>query len=296
MSQSSAEYDAFGPWIHEIRSKDEVPKLFREYPLDLASAAMTIKVPREIERRDANPSMDLYDVVLSVGPEQLTVLTRHDHRFDFRDVPYRDIQGITESVDLLDGRLVLSAEGGDVAVKYNASSNDVMTQLVELLRDRYLETPAPPQRASRSASLAGPPQVEQELQVLFRRVSHEGPLRTIGVQKRRVVMPVRASYLEQAVARAWPTALQSAIYALSPTELQVLHRGRPFRTGYRPIHTLARTLIPLERVTGLETAPSEQYSGVTAVRIRVSHLTHEFMADEAVADRVVSATRAAVRG
>ncbi|MCU0283424.1 MAG: hypothetical protein MUD13_05925 [Candidatus Nanopelagicales bacterium] len=296
MRKSTREYDAFGPWVYEIRTEDEIPKLYREFPLDLASAAMTIKVPREIERRDANPDMDLYDVVLSVGPDHVTVLTRQGHRFDFRDVPYRDLQGITESVDLLDGRLVLAAEGGDVRVKYNASSNDVMTQLVGLLRERYIEpAPAPPP-GTRSASVAGPPDVERELQVLFRRVSHEGPMRTAGVQRRHVVLPVRGSSIDRAVARAWPTALQSAIFILSATELQVLHRGRPYRTGFRPIHTLARTLLPLERVAGIETAPSERFAGVAHVRVRVGHVTHEFALDDPVADRVVAALRTAVRG
>jgi hypothetical protein len=296
MRRSTREYDAFGPWVYEIRTEDEIPKLFREFPLDLASAAMTIKVPRQIERRDANPDMDLYDVVLSLGPEQVTVLTRQGHRFDFRDVPYRDIQGITESVDLLDGRLVLAAEGGDVRIRYNASSNDVMTQLVGLLRERYTEPAATRAPGTRSASIAGPPDVERELQVLFRRVSHEGPMRTAGVQQRHVVLPVRGGYVDRAVARAWPTTLQSAVFVLTGTELQVLHRGRPFRTGFRPIHTLARTLVPLARVSGIEASPSERFAGVADVRVRVGHVTHEFSLADPVADRVVAALRTAVRG
>jgi hypothetical protein len=296
MRRSTREYDAFGPWVYEIHADDEIPKLFREFPLDLAAAAMTIKVPREIERRDANPEMDLYDVVLSLGPEQVTVLTRQGHRFDFRDIPYRDIQGIAESVDLLDGRLALIAEGGDVRVKYNASSNDVMTQLVGLIRERYVETPAAPPRGARSASVAGPPDVERELQVLFRRVSHEGPMRIAGVQKRHVVLPVGGTYLDRAVARAWPTTLQSAIVALSATELQLLHRGRPFRTGFRPIHTLARTLVPLERISGIETAPNQRFADVVDVVVRVGHVTHSCTLDEPVADRVLAALRSAVRG
>jgi hypothetical protein len=123
---STAEYDAFGPWIHEIQAEEDIPRLYRDYPLDLAHAALTIKIPRQIERRDATPSMDLYDALLSLGPDKLTVLTRRGHRYDFRDLPYPEIQGITSIVDLLDGRLLLSAEDDAVEIRFNASSSEII--------------------------------------------------------------------------------------------------------------------------------------------------------------------------
>ena len=71
---STAEYDGFGPWIYEIRTREEIPRLFSDYPLDLETAVLTIKVPRVIDRRDANPAMDLYDILLSLGPDKLNDL------------------------------------------------------------------------------------------------------------------------------------------------------------------------------------------------------------------------------
>ena len=291
---STAEYDAFGPWIDEIRSPEDVPKLFRDYPLDLSTAVLTIKVPREIERRDATPSMDLYDVVLSLGPEKLTVLTRRGHRYDFRDLPYSEVQGITTIVDLLDGRLVLSAEDGAINVKYNASSNEIIEHLVALLRERYL-TPQPEQGGAARPTVRVP-DVERELQVLHRRVCQEDRCHTIGVQRRHVVVPLDRSLVGRAVARAWPTTLQSAIFALGPDELQVLHRGRPFHTGFKPVHATARTLLPLARISGVETRPSPLHEGVTSLVVRVGRVSHEFAVDEDVADQIEDSIRAAVRG
>src|SRR5665647_2090229 len=129
---TTAEYDAFGPWIYEVRRPDEVPRLFRSHPLDLDHALLTVKVPREIERRVANPSMDLYDNLLSLGPESITVLSRRGREFDARTVRYGQIQGITEFVDLLDARVTLHDDDSPVVVRYNASSTDVMSQLVDL--------------------------------------------------------------------------------------------------------------------------------------------------------------------
>ncbi len=292
---TTAEYNAFGPWIYEIRSEEEIPRLFREYPLDLENAALTIKVPRPISRRDANPSMDLYDIVLSLGPDNVTILHRSGGTFDFRDIAYDEIQGITDFVDLLDGRLTLAAEAGEVTVKYNSSSNEIIAHLVQLIRDRYVVHSHEGSQGPPPASVKPAP-VERELGILHGRVNREGANRTIAVQERRLVTPLEASFVDRAVARAWPTTLQSAIFVLGTDELQVLHRGRPFQTGYKPVHALARTLLPLARVAGIETRRSQQYEGVSTLLVRIGHVSHEFSADNTIADAVLAEVRSAVRG
>jgi hypothetical protein len=290
---STAEYDAFGPWIHEIREEEEIPRLYRDYPIDLTHAALTIKIPRQIERRDATPSMDLYDALLSVGPEKLTVLTRRGRRYDFRDLPYPEIQGITSIVDLLDGHLVLSADDGAVDIRFNASSSEIVDHFVALLRERYL---TPQQQGAGRPPKIHPPDVERELQLLYRRACAEDRCHTIGVQRRHVVTPLDRSLVSRAVARAWPTTLQTSIFALGADELQVLHRGMPFHVGFKPVHATARTLLPLERIAGVETRPSPLHEGVTSLVVRVGRVPHEFAVDEDVADQVEGGIRAAVRG
>ncbi len=293
---TTAEFDAFGPWIYEIQSKEEIPRLFRDYPLDLEKAALTIKVPRDIPRREANPSMDLYDIILSLGPENLTVLRRSGTRYDFRDLPYREIQGITEFVDLLAGHLTLATDGGDVDVPFNASSSEIITHLVQLLRERYLtaggETHATMDRAGTSKA----PDVERELQLLYRRVGQGPGDRVLAVQHRRQLVARDASAIGRLVGRAWPTSVLSSVYVLSPHELQVLHRGRPYQTGYKPVRALARTLIPLERVTGVQSRPSSLYEGVTKILVRAGSVLHEFAVDTAIGEDLLHGLREAIRG
>lgn len=293
---STAEYDGFGPWIYEIRSREEVPRLFRDYPLDLENAVLTIKVPRVIERRDANPAMDLYDMLLSLGREKVTVLTRSGHEYSYRDVAYSEVQGITDSTDLLDGRLVLSADDGDVEVKFNASSVELIAHLVKLLRARYVTATAGAGPSDRESAGAQAPThgLETDLVNYCNRLAKEGPGGAVVVQKRHGVTAPSASLIEQVVARAWPTALQGSVHSLGQTEYQVVHRGRPFVTGFKPVHALARTLIPLERVTGIETNPHVKYAGVSSLVVRVGKVAHEFVLDQLAAEAAARALRGAV--
>lgn len=283
---TTAEYDAFGPWIYEIHSEEEIPRLFRGHGIDLDASLMTIKIPREIERRVANPSMDLYDMVVSLGRERVSVLTRRGRAVDSREVAYTGIQGITDLVDLLRGRLVLHAEDGPVEVQYNASSTDVVSHVVHVLRREYISGGSDARGAS-TDRVAIPKGVEDDLANLYRRVAREdGVGRTVGIQTRRAVLPVGASGVGRAVARAWPTTMQSAVVTVGAREIVVLHRGKPFATGHRPVQALARTTLPLERVVAVDVRSSQTYEGVSVLQVRVGRVTHEYFFDATAAPRV----------
>lgn len=292
---STAEYDAFGPWIYEIHSEEEIPRVFRGHPIDLGAALMTVKVPREIERREANPSMDLYDIVLSLGADLVTVLTRRGREVDTRTVAYHDIQGITELIDLLRGRLTLHVEGSPVVVPFNASSTDVIAHLVEVLRRQYVS--GAPVGPAAPGQPRVPHEVEDDLQNLYRRLFRQGGLgRTLAVQRRHLVTPIGSAGVGKAIARrVWPTTLQSTVIAAGDREIVVLHRAQPFVTGRRAVQSIAHTLLPLERVTGVEVRPSQTHEGVASLLIRVGAVTHEVALDAATAEQVAGDLRNVVR-
>lgn len=291
---STAEYDAFGPWIYEIHSREEIPRLFRDHPIDLDAALLTVKVPREIERREANPSMDLYDIVLSLGRGEVTVLTRRGREVDTRTLTYRDVQGITEVVEHLRGELTLHADAGPVVVPFNATSTDIIAHLVQLIRRNYLSEAAP-SAPTATVNPSVPREVGEGLQNLYRRLARDEAIgRTLAVQRRHLVTPVGASGVGKAIARVWPTALQNLVITLSEREIVILHRARHFVTGRRPEQSIAHTMLPLERVRGVEVRPSQAHEGVSALMIRVGEVAHEFPLDAATADTVAGELRSVV--
>jgi hypothetical protein len=140
---TTPEFDAFGPWIYEVRTADEVPPLYRAHPIDLEAARMVLKVPRPIERRNATPTMHLYDHLLVAGLDELTVLSRDGDTFGVRSVPYRRIGAAQLSVSLLDGRLRLAdatpGSGGELlALAFNGVSLGTVEGLVDLLLEQAL--------------------------------------------------------------------------------------------------------------------------------------------------------------
>ena len=62
-----SEYDAFGPWIYEVHNVDELPRLYQNAGIDPTTCSLVLKIPRNIERRDATPDMHLYDHLVSAA-------------------------------------------------------------------------------------------------------------------------------------------------------------------------------------------------------------------------------------
>lgn len=264
---TTAEYDAFSPWIYEVRSPEEVRSLFRSHHLDLETVRLTIKDPRTRDRRDANSSMALYDSLLSLGPDALTVLTRRGRDLVVRELAHDEIQGMTDVVDLLGGHLTLHADGSPVEVRLNGSPSEIVAHLVKVLRGLYAGAPAGavvpagPSPAGRHRSVSRAPDVEREMQNLYHRLSAEGDARIVEIQKKPVMAPADANAVRRAIARAWPTTPQSTVVMLDPRELQVLHQGRAFVTVFKPVHALGRTLIPMERVGAVDIRPGRPSRG-----------------------------------
>lgn len=287
MARTISEYDAFGPWIHEVHSPQDVPRLFRGHPIDFSSVDLVLKVPRDIPRRDADATMDLYDHLIIVGTDALTVLSREGSRYEIRRSTYDQIHAIQVSVDLLDGRFVLhTAEAGAEAaakaplvVRYNSSSQDAVDQLVEMLRERYLPSPDVPARGTRRS--AAPPLALLELGesdvalVTTQRalIAHDPAGTVLAVHHRRVVAPRADSATQGVVLRMthslWPMTLQAAVVCGDDRELQVVHRRNALVRGRRPVSSVARTIVPRSRIEAVTARDHDGYEGVRVVTLRL---------------------------
>jgi len=152
---STAEYDAFGPWILSVGTPDDVPRAFRGYPFDFSVAEFILKLPRDIARRDATPDMHLYDRMLVIDSSGLTVLSRIGDGFETTRIEPAAIGAVEHSIELLDGMLsVHGIDGTRVDVPYNGASRGVVAAVAKRLVD--LATEADPVLQVESAPGADP--------------------------------------------------------------------------------------------------------------------------------------------
>lgn len=132
--ERSKEYDAFGPWIYVINDEHPLPPLFAKYQSYMDEALLMFKIPRQIERRNANPNMHLYDSVVGIFETYLLVLDRVENSVKERCIQLRDVQAIKKTTNLLSGELALYTNSATVMIPYNTVSDDVMTRAAGLIR------------------------------------------------------------------------------------------------------------------------------------------------------------------
>lgn len=247
-----SEYDAFGPWIQEVHDVDDLPRLYRDAGIELAAQRLVLKLPRAIERRNATPDMHLYDHLIAVGAANLTILSRRGDIYDRADVPLRDITAITDSANLLDGHLTFSTvDGAVVDVAYNAADPKPVAGLVRLLRDVYLPDGVP----ADSFAVPGEPQLGvDDIGLLTAYASTremEPQMRLMCDVARRVVKrrPRRAT-------------LHASLWLADSRETQVLHRRDWFTYGNDKVISMARTVLPHERISQVRVVAHERYPDV----------------------------------
>ena len=128
------EFDAFGPWIYEIGEKHDFPPLFENYREITADAKMVFKIPRHIERRNANPDMNLYDAVVAIFEKKILLLSRNASDVIETHININDIKALRVTQCLLSGSLILYAENQTYTIDYNTVSQNIIKIAVDLIR------------------------------------------------------------------------------------------------------------------------------------------------------------------
>lgn len=282
--ETTPEFDAFGPWIYEVRTPDEVPPLYRAHTIDVEAARAVLKVPRPIERRDATPTMHLYDHLLVAGPDELTVLSRDGERYRERSVPYGRIGAAQVSVSLLDGRLRLvdatPGSGGELlSLAFNGVSLGAVEQLVDLLVAEALAHGGAGSAPSVAPSVApsgvragvwnvGGPDVA--LVVAYRELAERHPDLVRLADHARVPVARRStSRVARLLDRWWPVTLHAAVVAYAPGYVEVLHRRELLSPRGRPTHSIARSTLLTSAVTAVALTPHPAYTGAVACQVSV---------------------------
>lgn len=132
--KSTKEFDAFGPWVYEIGEEHELPPLFEKYRNIHDRALMMFKIPRQIERRNANPHMHLYDAVVAVFHNYVLLLYRFGDSVKEMRVNSNELQAIDITQALLSGKLKLYTDTRIFTISYNTVSQKIIDKAARIIR------------------------------------------------------------------------------------------------------------------------------------------------------------------
>jgi len=288
-----AEYDRFGPWIDEVVVPEDVPRLYRTFPLDLSATRVVLKVPRSIARRDATAGMDLYDHLVILERESLTLLSRHvamagarerqgeDPGYGVLTVALADVVAIRDDLNLLEGRLTVStAAGSSITVPYNGSAHDMASRLVNELRAAAMTDRVTPvglallavgSTNADVAALPDPGSADTHLVSRFLELRHDNEGLVVWASHgRRRVHPGHTG-LEGLVSRvshvASPATMHGLAVVADANTLEVLGRRASLVRGRNPDYSSSRLVIPLGAIDRLALSAHPVYPDATTVTL-----------------------------
>ena len=263
ISFETAEYNAFGPWAYEISDRYPLPRLFAPYFTADDKAVMKIKIPREIERRNAEPGMDLYDYVVALYEDRLLVLKREGDTVLEKQIPLKEFKGVRIYQNLLKGGYTIFSARGSISFPFNSVSLDLFQKLTNL----SLERVKPQGRDISNLPVTETAPESMLLINMLHDVEMKLPdVRAGAVQKSADVH--RKGATQNIIERMlWGEMNPEALHLYTDRYLIVLENGVfPNHVGMQEFG-YTQTIIPLSCIDGIEVAHSEEYSLLEEARL-----------------------------
>jgi len=266
------EYDAFGPWIYPIRSRDEMPPRFRESYEELQSSTFFFKIPINADRAAMRPGMDLYRSVLAVS-DRVVVLDWNGSAVTRRDIAMETIEAIRTSSDLLPSTLTVYLAEGDVfRLDYNAVSSHEIDKLVDYLRERVIASRASSQESITDRAEKRPGRPSEEIRDFFYHGMWETRIRHAPSAR---IVHWESPAISCRQYGGWGKSSLGCLVLDEGGDLVVINRAQSMRSWLETAYSIANLYIPWAAVQAAEfiQKPSGRRRFIPTIRLTLkSHV------------------------
>ena len=276
-----AEYNAFGPWIIEITDQYPLPPLFIPYYKDDGIDLMRIKIPRDIERRNANPDMDLYDFVIGLYEDHIYILERLEKDVKETKVFYDEMEGLENYTDILIGKFTIFLNDRKVIIPYNAVSKKIINSMIKIIRDRYT--------GKSYQKLQSPYDYDIE-KIIIKETLFVNLLDEMRADNEKfdfaVIQPafrlqkIREGIRPRALQFLFRKKLLVTLHLASNSEILVISRGTPFKTRADDMYSRSYLYIPIEKLQSIILEKDDEFDNLQRFYLKTNKHTFMFYFDE----------------
>ncbi|MDR3374456.1 MAG: hypothetical protein P4L98_12080 [Ancalomicrobiaceae bacterium] len=239
------EYDAFGPWIYTVKAERDMPKRFRAAYDETRDSRFLLKIPRDVERRQAAPGWDLYVAVLAVYDRGLSVIRMTPEGYSTQHLVWADVVALKSYINLLIGRwTLLLRDGTAFTIDYNAVSSDLMDEVTSFVRSRW-------QRPAEAQAGSGPDVVTVSdhffrYELNAKRRSGPKPVVPIHFEPRDLACRDERNRRRKST---------GVMFLDTPDELIIINRDTPTRRFWETRYASYAIFVPYARLTAYRLIP-----------------------------------------
>ncbi len=232
------EYNAYGPWVVEVKSEVDMPPGFRSYYEADKGAKLLLKLPRREERRELRPGMNLYRAVIALREDGLTLREMIDDKVASRDIGWDQIVAIRCRNDLLMGHwTLLLGDGTEIDQRFNRVSSDIMNQATDFVRAHLTK---PDSLAGEEDPAIEIPQSEVFFGSVLQEMTRRGPEPVVPLHFEPQKAPARGKGKDAAT---------GVLIIRMPGELAIVSRDEDQRDLEGPSYASNDLFLPLNRIT-----------------------------------------------
>ncbi|RDU22529.1 hypothetical protein [Anaerosacchariphilus polymeriproducens] len=273
--QMTEEY-AFGPWILKISEKYPIPKLFQPYFQNSPSPLIFVKIPRDIDRQQIKGVVDLYDYVIAMYQDFIHIAKREEEKeVSELKILYSDIECVENYIDLLDGRLKIYLHNSLFEIKYNAVSEDIIQEMIQLIRSKYTQSTY--QLFEKSYCLNE--SMDNIYFTLLKQLKSDGSNEKIFAMQPVIrTKEIENSKIKKLYRTFFYKKLLSSVFLSNEQELIILSRGKTFKQFREVIYSYSFKFIPLENIINIEQEILSEYQNIVRIGVRTqNYLFHNLL-------------------
>jgi hypothetical protein len=226
-----------------------------------------LKIPRDIERRNANPNMPLYNYVIGCFEDRIYIYEREDLNVRKQIVGVSEICALKDLKNLLLGEYQIFTKGSTVKFSYNTVSNNIISKLTDWIRSKYNDED--PKDDAPHIDNDDVATIDIIYSNIYRKmIENDHSLKIIGLQPKEKLKFKTQSPVQRIYKTVMTSHIQSSLYLKSQTDIILLQRSNNFTRKGHSNHSNAYTFIPYKHIDQVVTTSSALTDEVEHVSIK----------------------------
>ncbi len=261
----------YEPWIEKENTFKEIPEIFKENYGERLNFSYLLKIPAQ---HKSNPFL------LGVYDDFLYVLEDAKDGVKKEKIHYRDIECIRHTEVLLSGRMEFIAGGKEIAIDYNTVSSEVIEELIDSIRGKYLSGNKPVY--FEEIEEAQGENLDHIFLSLISKFREKGDkLKYIASQNDAPMSVSEKNSLKKLFFKFFNSGeLKSSVYFSNNSEIVVIEKGEALKPKKNGTYGFSISYLPIEKISSVVIKPHRFYGSTFELEINFSEKNSKFLFEE----------------
>ncbi|MBN2618217.1 MAG: hypothetical protein JXR64_07905, partial [Spirochaetales bacterium] len=251
----------------EIKSPEDIPPLFINH-FTILENDYIVKIPVDIERRNAKPGMDLYRLIIILRDDLILFLENNKGYVEKKELEYNNIISIKNNNNLLTANIELYTFTGIVEFEYNVVSQKIVDKIRDAIRGKIIHSQTTKidfKEITLSADLS------YFMNNLLKKISKNEIFKIIGFQdlkrlKRRKTNLV--NIIKDSILKPYKNSI---LFLTNCREVVIISVTKDYEYSH--------IFIPIENISSIIQVENFQYINTNNMRIQFGDNSHQLLVD-----------------